>query len=83
MTTGESLSRYLVAELGLIEGSPWSEYTHGKPLTKVQLAKLLEGFSIFPKSIRSSGGSVVRGYDRVSFGDAWERYLASSLKEGV
>jgi hypothetical protein len=62
-----------------IEGRPWAEYRHGKPLTQNQLARALKPIGIAPEVIRE-GNSTPRGYMFGQFGDAFDRYLAP---EGV
>jgi putative DNA primase/helicase len=76
-------SQQIVDELKELEDGPWSDWKNGKAISKAQLAQLLKGFSIFPGNIRGLSGSVVKGYDRVSFEDAWERYLPESLRVSV
>jgi putative DNA primase/helicase len=65
----------LVAQLCAYSDSPWAEWKKGKPLTPAQLARLLKPYGIAPGNIRMPSGSVVRGYQRVQFEDAWDRYL--------
>jgi hypothetical protein len=64
----------LVAALLEVETSPWSEWSHGKPLTPSRLARLLRGYSIVPHSIRI-GEKTPKGYERGDFRDAFLRYL--------
>jgi hypothetical protein len=65
----------LAAKLALIEDSPWGEWKGGKAITKHQLAGQLKPFSIFSRDLKLSIGAVLKGYDRLSFEDAWDRYL--------
>ena len=67
-------SAELVASLNEIETSPWAEWTHGKPLTPIRLARLLRGYSVVPHSIRI-GEKTPKGYERKDFKDALLRYL--------
>ena len=67
-------SAELVAALVEIETSPWSEWSHGKPLTPSRLARLLRGYSIVPHSIRIAQ-KTPKGYERGDFRDAFLRYL--------
>jgi hypothetical protein len=64
----------LLNHLCAMEESPWGEYDHGGPLTAYRLARLLRPFGISPRDIRFEKGTR-KGYRRVDFGDAWERYL--------
>ena len=64
----------LVAALLEIETSPWSEWSHGKPLTPSRLARLLRGYLITPHTVRT-GEKTPKGYERKDFRDAFLRYL--------
>lgn len=64
----------LVKALAEIETSPWSEYSAGKQLTAVKLARLLGPFGVVPHSVRI-GDKTPRGYQREDLEDAWQRYL--------
>ncbi len=76
-------SEAITSALAQLEGHPWAEWgKQRKPLSKNQLARLLKEFEIESGSIRLSDGTTAKGYYRVSFGDAWERYLpAKSIPE--
>ena len=57
--TGPGLARIssevLVLKLTQLEGRPWSEMPlSGKPITQLQLAKLLKGFKTFPNQCAST-----------------------------
>jgi hypothetical protein len=67
-------SAALVGALGDIETSPWAEWTRDKPLRATGLAKLLKPYGIFPATIRIEG-TTPKGYLKVDFQDAFERYL--------
>jgi Protein of unknown function (DUF3631) len=54
--------------------SDWVEWKNGKPITQKQLANLLKRYGITPEPVRIDGQQV-RGYRRVAFIEAWERYL--------
>jgi len=54
----------------------WSLYNHGKPITKNQVASLLEHFEIRPRTIRTETGTP-RGYRWSDFADPFARYLSS------
>jgi len=70
----ELSSRELVVALSKLDGRPWPALDHSGPITPNVLARLLAPFDIFPRNLRS-GGSVAKGYKRVGFSDAWNRYL--------
>jgi hypothetical protein len=70
--TSENLLSALVAR----EDRPWSEWKHGKPMTKVQLARMLRPFGVGPTTIRrSDASSTAKGYYKNHFDDAFSRYL--------
>ena len=52
----------------------WATYNWGKPITPRQLAKLLAGYGIRPKTVRF-GPHTPKGYERSQFADAFARYL--------
>ena len=72
-------STELASALAGIETSPWGEWSHGRPMTPIGLARLLKPFDISPHSVRD-GGLVFKGYEKSDFGDAWERYLGPDDK---
>ena len=65
----------LVAELCKDATSPWQEYYNGRRITQNQVARILRNYGISTRSMRF-GESVIRGYDRTDFIDAFERYIA-------
>lgn len=71
-------SAALVETLTAMEERPWPEYSHGKPLTVRQLAKLLKIFRIVPVSVRLEDGSTPKGYRLERFSDAFARYIPRS-----
>jgi len=75
-------SETIVTELAKLEDRPWPEWKHGKPLSKTQLARLLNSFDIIPKSVRIEG-HVAKGYDSDQFTDAFDRYLNNLSSEDV
>lgn len=74
-------SQELTEQLNQIETSPWAEFSHGKPLTKNGLAKLLKPFGIQPRTIRVDAQSTPRGYRLGLFVDAFQRYLPEVPQE--
>jgi transposase InsO family protein len=67
-------SETLAAHLGTLENRRWPEWSKGKPITKVQLARLLAKVKIKSGSIRFDDGSTPKGYYRKQFEDIWSRY---------
>lgn len=64
----------LLSKLYDIDDSPWSEHNRGKEISPRQLAGLLNLYGIKPEMMRVNG-QPIRGYNRTSFIDTWERYL--------
>jgi putative DNA primase/helicase len=79
LTTDEALRH-----LKEMEDRPWAEYGSdgrhgGRGLTARGLSELLKPFGISPGSIRLPGGDkTLKGYQRESFTEAWERYATPS-----
>jgi hypothetical protein len=71
----EVRSADLVQHLIELEGRPWAEFCHGKPLTQNRLARLLKPLAIGPGNVGPEN-SRARGYKRDQFQEAFERYLA-------
>ncbi len=67
-------SEEIVNRLIELEGHPWAEWKHGKPMTANSLARLLKPFKIKPGSVRI-GEIAKKGYERRQFDDAFSRYL--------
>lgn len=57
------------------EERPWGTWQHGKPLTPVQLARLLKPFGVSSRTFRLEGHGTPRGYLVEDFSDAFTRYL--------
>lgn len=70
-------SQGLCDALALLEERPWGDYRRGKPISPVQLARLLKDFGIQSQSLRMDVG-VCRGYYREAFDDPFLRYLATT-----
>jgi putative DNA primase/helicase len=68
-------SQDIVKALVAMEGRPWAEWRHDKPLTKTQLAALLEPFGITPKQVWATGRNL-QGYEREAFTDTFKHYLS-------
>ena len=64
---------HLLERLYALEESPWGEWA----LTPRRMAGLLRSYGVHSKSIRA-GDAVRRGYERLAFTDAWNRYLPHS-----
>ena len=68
-------SKDMVERLAQIEGRPWAEYgKHHRPISPNQVAKLLGGFGVSPRTIRF-GETTAKGYHEAAFSDAFSRYL--------
>lgn len=75
-------SEEIVIKLTDMEGHPWAEWKHGKPMTTNSLARLLKPFKIKPTTIRD-GVIVKKGYERTQFDDAFSRYLSNTPIQSV
>jgi hypothetical protein len=69
-------SAELLLALAGMEGRPWAEICHGKPITSNYLARLLRRFKVRPKSLRIDEGRTPKGYLLAQFQDPWTRYLS-------
>jgi hypothetical protein len=67
-------SAALVHELSRLEGQPWAQYEGRRAISTHQVAHLLRGFDIRPRTVRF-GTSTAKGYDVADFQDAFERFL--------
>jgi hypothetical protein len=67
-------SEELIEKITADPNSEWAEWKAGKPITQMQLARLLKPYGISPEPVRI-GTRQVRGYLRAHFIEAWERYL--------
>jgi len=72
-----------VAYLVSREDRPWPEWGKTrKPLTKVQLARMLKPYGISPGTIRlddgTAKGTTAKGYLKSAFEDAFARYLSGA-----
>ncbi len=76
------LSAVLVAKLCEDQEGPWVEYSNGKPLTQAKLARLLRPYSIITEEVHPPEVKHGKGYKRVRFEDAFERYLPKKSAEG-
>jgi hypothetical protein len=64
----------LVAALTADHEKPWAEYSHGKPLTQRQLARMLGDFGIISVEVHPPGLSHGKGYKRVDLEPQWDAY---------
>ena len=69
----------VVALLGRVD-RPWAEWKQGRPLTQVQLARLLKPLGIGPDSVRF-GDETRKGYWPEQFKDAFDRYLPPEAEQ--
>lgn len=66
-------SEVLINRLAQMDGRPWPEYRHGRPLTSNHLARILKLFRITPGQIWA-GERNRRGYRRGQFENVWRLY---------
>ncbi|MDP2601782.1 MAG: DUF3631 domain-containing protein [Deltaproteobacteria bacterium] len=69
----------LAEHLGGKPESRWAEWSHGKPITQRQVARLLAPLKIKPSSVRV-GTETPRGYLREWFDDAFSRYIPLPIR---
>jgi hypothetical protein len=67
-------SAVLALELALLEGQPWAEYAGRRAISTHQVAHLLRGFGIRPRTMRI-GVTMAKGYAVTDFKDVFERFL--------
>jgi hypothetical protein len=72
--SGVLFTREIRDALTADEKRPWGEWKSGKPLSDIQLAKLLKPYGIRPHPVRR-GTETGKGYRRAQFDDAFSRYL--------
>jgi len=70
-------SQELLDRLVDMDDRPWTEWRHGKPMTKTSLSQVLKPYGIKTKDIRI-GYAVKKGYNENDFEDAFGRYLAAT-----
>jgi putative DNA primase/helicase len=76
-------SEDLVTYLHGCEDRPWPEFGKGgKPISKVQLARLLSRFGIHPGNIRLPDGRTPKGYERKDLEDVFGRYIPLGTASG-
>jgi putative DNA primase/helicase len=68
-------SDQLVRELAAREDRPWPEWRAGRAITPTQVARLLRGFQIKPRSVRLDASTTKKGYELAAFADGFARYL--------
>jgi Protein of unknown function (DUF3631) len=64
----------IVWALGDMEDRPWPEYSHGKPITKNGLARILKRFGVGPRTIRF-GTETFKGYLLEDLEETFRRFL--------
>lgn len=67
----------LLSRLNAVQDSPWPNWSNGRSLDARSLANLLRPYGIQPKNTRL-GETVLKGYEKTDFEDAWSRYLDAS-----
>jgi hypothetical protein len=73
----------LVAALIEDEEAAWATWNRGRPLAPRQLGRLLGGYGIKSKAVRTGYGSPPKGFDLSQFADAFARYLSPPAENGV
>jgi putative DNA primase/helicase len=65
-----------------MEDRPWPEYSHGKPITKHGLAKILKRFGVGPRTVRF-GTETFKGYLLEDLEETFHRFLPQPACESV
>ncbi|OLL30127.1 hypothetical protein BTH42_18610 [Burkholderia sp. SRS-W-2-2016] len=65
----------LCTELARDEEARWATWNPGKSITPNQVARILSGFGIRSKGVRTGPQSTPKGYERQQFTECWSRYL--------
>jgi hypothetical protein len=68
-------SSKLLLDLTTVEESPWASWSNGRGLDARSLARMLRPFKIEPHNLRMQDNTVVKGYERGDFEEAWTAYL--------
>jgi hypothetical protein len=72
----------LLEYLHSLDHRTWNEWSKGQPMNAHALSALLrKSFNIYPRSQRRDKQKL-RGYQKVDFADAWQRYLPDPHIEG-
>lgn len=71
---GDRLFSYQLVHALCRDERRWCTHNRGGNITAAQVARILKGFGISPKSIRIDFENA-KGYEKTQFADAWERYL--------
>ena len=71
----EISTKDLIAALTAHEERPWATYNRGNPINAHRLGRILRKYGIVSEDVRPNGIHA-KGYKRVHFEEAWERYLA-------
>ncbi|MGA2631354.1 MAG: DUF3631 domain-containing protein [Terriglobia bacterium] len=79
--TDRLASTFIVEALEKMEDKPWPEFSHGKPMTKRGLARILARFEVKPRTIRTADGTV-KGYLREDLEDSFIRFRAGDPPSG-
>jgi Protein of unknown function (DUF3631) len=73
----------IIQGLVAYDDRPWATLVKGeKPITAHRLSRLLKGFDVHPGGNLRIGAKVLKGYRRVSFAEAFSRYLPSKALQG-
>ena len=68
-------TKEILEALHAMEGRPWSEWKHDKPLSPRGLATLLKPFTVRPTTFRQPYNGTQKGYRREQLEPIWRAYL--------
>src|SRR5262249_37638345 len=69
-------SETIVEGLNGMADRPWPTFGRGKPITQVQVARMLRGFEIKSRTIRLDDDKTLKGYHRAELVAAASRYIS-------
>lgn len=78
---GRMPSAAILEGLHAIDEAPWRDIK-GKPIDSRLMSKLLREYGVRSKDLKT-GSSVLKGYDRSQFEDAWTRYLPGTPEKSA
>jgi hypothetical protein len=72
-------STALAEALVSMEDRPWAEWSQGRKLTSAKLTRMLTRHDVHAAGNIRIGPKVAKGYRRVAFQEAWDRYLPAEI----
>jgi putative DNA primase/helicase len=78
------ITKTMIAKLCEDDEKPWATWNSGKPISAKQIGALLSPFKITSDTVHpnETGEAKAKGYRRVRFAEAFERYLRAGEAQG-